>query len=170
MIKLASIAAMAMMALSGSASARSDEHADRAAIHELLIAYGTTLDNRDFEGFSALFGTDGVYVAGGGTELKGPATGEFMQRVLTESPRARRQPNFHLLFNEVITLDGPDRARASSMGMFMVPALGTGRIEVSSVARYEDELVKVKGRWLFKRRTVMLVAGPPPEPELPAKP
>ena len=130
---------------------------------------GTTLDNRDFEGFSVLFGADGVYAAGGGTELKGPETGEFMRRVLTESPRARRQPNFHLLFNEVITLDAPDRARASSMGMFMVPALGTGRLEVSSVARYEDELVKVKGRWLFARRTVKLVAGPPPEPVEAAK-
>ena len=42
MIKLASIAAMAMMALGGSAAAKTDEHADRAAIHELLIAYGST--------------------------------------------------------------------------------------------------------------------------------
>ncbi len=170
MIKLASLAAIFAMALGGTASAKADEAADRVAIHELLLAYGSTLDNRDFAGFSALFGADGVYVAGGGAEVKGPETGALMERILTESPRARRRPNFHLLFNEAITILGPDRARATSMGMFMVPAIGTGRIEVSSVARYEDELVKVNGRWLFARRKVVGISGPPAEPAEPVKP
>ena len=51
---------------------------DRAAIHELLVDYGRTLDARDFDGFDALFARNGVYVAGGGTanELSGAQAGE----------------------------------------------------------------------------------------------
>ncbi len=42
------------------ASAQRNEAADRAAIHALLVAYGSTLDARDFDGFGKLFGKHGV--------------------------------------------------------------------------------------------------------------
>ena len=61
MTRLGWLVAMALLA-SSPAAAQRNETADRAAIHALLVAYGATLDARDFDGFAKLFGSDGVYV------------------------------------------------------------------------------------------------------------
>lgn len=147
-------ALIALLACSGvAAPAQRNEVADRAAIHALLIAYGATLDARDFDGFARLFGSDGVYVAGGGTEAKGAAAGQMMREVFTANALGFREPSFHLFYNEVVTFDGPDRARATSMSLYMVPD-EANRPVAAIAARYEDELVRKDGRWLFARRTV----------------
>ncbi len=155
MIRLA--LAMLLLCLAVPAAAQRDEAADRAAIHALLVDYGTTLDSRDFAGFAGLFGTDGVYVTGG-REMPGPAAAEMMRGVFTANPNGHRQPNFHLFFNEVVTFTGPDRARASSMSLWMVP--GTDNRPVAALsARYEDELVRESGRWRFARRVVRTITN-----------
>lgn len=130
-----------------------NEAADRAEIHELLVAYGRTLDARDFEGFSALFASDGVYLAGTGEGVGGKEAGELMRRIFEENALGFRQPNFHVFLNEVVTLDGPDSAHASSMSLYMVPD-DKGRPEAAMMARYEDTLVREDGRWKFASRKV----------------
>src|SRR6187431_664792 len=117
------VAALALLLLASAtpAFAQRNETADRAAIHALLVAYGTTLDARDFDGFARLFGSDGVYVAGSGAGSKGPAAGEMMRQVFAANSSGFRQPNFHLFYNEVVTFDGKDRAHATSMSLYMVP-------------------------------------------------
>jgi uncharacterized protein (TIGR02246 family) len=139
-----------------------NEAADRAEIHALLTDYGATLDARDFDGFAELFAKDGVYVAGTGEGIKGPQAGALMKRIFAENALGFREPNFHLFFNEVVTLDGPDKAHATSMSLYMVPD-EKGAPAAALMARYNDELVREDGAWKFARREVQsLMPAPPP--------
>lgn len=164
MIMRSRILALALIAATAlPAQAQRNEAADRAAIHALLMAYGSTLDNRDFEGFGKLFGADGVYVGGGGREARGAAAGDMMRAVFANNPNGVGEPNFHLFYNEVVTFDGPDRARATSMSLWMVPDKETKRPIALMSGRYEDDLVRKDGKWLFARRVVRAITnGPPP--------
>jgi uncharacterized protein (TIGR02246 family) len=156
------LAALALLlAATPPAHAQRNETADRAAIHALLIAYGATLDARDFDGFARLFGDDGVYVAGGGAGAKGAAAGEMMRKVFAANAQGFREPNFHLFYNEVVTFDGPDRAHATSMSLYMVPD-DKNRPVAALSARYEDALVRDHGRWRFARRIVKPIVNAPP--------
>lgn len=146
------------------AAAPHDEASDRAAIHALLVDYGRTLDDRDFTGFSTLFAKSGVYVAGGGQQVGGKDAGEMMRKTFAENALGFRSPNFHLFFNEVVVLDGPERAHASSMSLYMVPD-EHNRPTPALMARYEDELVRENGQWKFARRTVRSLIPAPPRPE-----
>ena len=141
------------------ATAQRNETADRAAIHALLVGYGTTLDARDFDGFGTLFGSDGVYVAFGGRTAKGGAEASAMMRqMFATNANPAREPNFHLFFNEVVTFDGPDRAHATSMSLWMVN--GPDKRPVPALAgRYDDELVRKDGHWLFARRTLVPITN-----------
>jgi uncharacterized protein (TIGR02246 family) len=148
--------------LAAPATAQRDEAADRAAIHALLIDYGRTLDARDFEGFAKLFGEDGVYAAGTGTEAKGPAAAAMMRKIFADNALGFREPNFHIFFNEVVSFDGPDRARATSMSLYMVPD-AANRPSAALMAGYADDVVREDGRWRFARRVVTsLIPAPAP--------
>jgi uncharacterized protein (TIGR02246 family) len=127
---------------------------DREAIRELLIAYGRTLDARDFEGFARLFARDAEYVGGGGMgAVRGPeAIAAALQRVFEANPSGISGASAHLFFNESIDLDG-DTATATSMGAFVV-ADGDGRPVVLMLASYLDQFVREDGVWKFHRREV----------------
>jgi len=135
-----------------------NEVADRAAIHALLVAYGERLDQRDFDGFAELFGGDGVSVMGT-KEMTGAQAADAMRETYRVGKNVIRTPNFHLFFNEVVTFDGPDRARATSMCVYMVTDDGFPVPGPSS--RYEDELVKKGGRWYFAKRRYVKISNPP---------
>jgi len=151
---LSGLAALTLLAtVAAPAAAQRDEAADRAAIHALLVAYGSTLDARDFEGFGKLFGKDGVYAGGGGTESRGAEAGEMMRKVFAGNAMGFREPNYHVFFNEVVTFKGPDRARATSMSFYVVPD-EKNRPAPVLMASYEDDLVREDDRWVFARRTV----------------
>jgi hypothetical protein len=124
------------------------EWRDREAVQQLLLAYGRTIDERDFDGFGALFTEDGEYAGN-----KGPqAIGEGMRRTFASNPLGLREPNFHVFFNEKIDVDGT-RATASSMSFYVAPD-DLGGYRIVMMAAYDDELVKQGGAWKFKRRTV----------------
>lgn len=160
MSRLAFFGALALLVFTQPAEAQRNEVADRAAIHALMVEYGTTLDSRDFDGFARLFGDDGVYVAGNGSETRGPAAADLLRTLFEANAQGFRQPNFHLFFNEVVTFEGPDRARANSMSLFMVPG-PDGRPVAAMSARYEDELVREDDRWRFARRVVRPITNTP---------
>ena len=140
-----------------------DRTEDRAAIHDLLVDYGRTLDARDFEGFAALFARDGVYVAGGSgaAPLPGAQAGEAMRRIFAENALGFAEPNYHLFFNETVEFAGPDRATARSQSLYMVPG-EDGAPRAAMMAQYEDELVREAGRWKFARRMVRGLMPAPP--------
>lgn len=147
--------AAALIALAAPALAQRNETADRAAIHKLLTDYGTTLDARDFDGFGRLFAKDGVYAGGGpgGETRGGPAAAAAMKQIFSANALGFREPNFHIFFNEVVTFDGPDKARATSMSLYMVPDEKNAP-SAALMARYHDELVREGGAWKFARRRV----------------
>ena len=150
-----------VLCLAAPAAAQRNETADRAAIHALLMAYGSTLDARDFDGFGKLFGTDGVYVAFGGKQAIGPATGEMMRQTFAASYNPAREPNFHLFYNEVVRFDGRDRAHATSMSLWMIP--GPDKRPIAALAaRYKDDLVRKDGQWIFARRVIEPITNGPP--------
>ena len=129
-------------------AAELQELRDRVAIHELLLAYGRTLDQRDFDGFGALFTDDGEYGGATGPE----AIAASMRRTFASNPLGFREPNFHVFFNETIALDG-GHARSTSMSFYVAPDdLGGYRIVL--MASYDDALIKVGSTWKFKRRTI----------------
>ena len=152
MRRAALLAALALLAAC-KVVAPHDEARDRAEIHALLVDYGRTLDDRDFDGFSKLFAKDGVYVAGTGNPVSGKQAGEEMRKVFAANALGFRSPNYHVFLNEVITLDGPDAAHATSMSLYMVPG-DKGRPTPALMARYKDDLVREDGKWKFERRTV----------------
>jgi hypothetical protein len=151
------IAAVAAALLAGCATVpRHSEAADRAAIHELLTAYGSTLDARDFAGFAALFARDGTY-----NGAKGPAAAENMRKVFAENRLGFKEPNFHMFFNEVVTFDDADHAHATSMSFYVVPG-NDGAPTPALMARYRDRLVREGGKWKFARRDVESLLPAPP--------
>lgn len=124
---------------------------DREAIRILLRDYGRLLDERRFEEFGQLFAEDGEYVAGPTT--RGPkAIAEGLRRTFAGNSLGLGEPNFHVLFNERITLAGA-KATASSQSFFVAPG-ADGAPRIVMMASYEDELVKTPAGWRFARRVV----------------
>jgi hypothetical protein len=155
---------LAALAVPGSAEAQGSigergelqELRDRAAIHELLLAYGRTIDQRDFDAFGALFTADGEY-----GRSKGPdAIAAGMRRTFATNPLGFREPNFHVFFNQTIAVEGM-HATAQSMSFYVVPD-EVGGFRIALMAAYDDRLVKTGGAWKFQRRTVK---GLTPEPK-----
>jgi uncharacterized protein (TIGR02246 family) len=153
-------ALLALLAFAAPAVAQRDEAADRAAIHTLLIDYGATLDAGDFDGFGRLFGKSGVYVTGA-TEASGPAAADAMRKVFAANAMGLPEPRFHIFFNEVVTFDGPDTARATSKSFYVAPD-EKNRPAPVMMAGYEDRLVREDGRWVFARRLVRSLIPAPP--------
>lgn len=142
-----------------SQSARLAALEDREAIRVLLRDYGRLLDERRFDEFGQLFAEDGEYLAGPAT--RGPkAIAEGLRRTFAGNSLGLSEPNFHVLFNERITLAGA-KAISSSQSFFVAPgADGTPRIVL--MASYEDELVKTAAGWRFARRVVKGNMAPRP--------
>lgn len=137
-----------------------DEAADRAEIHALLTDYGSTLDARNFDGFSQLFAKDGAYIAGTGKGVSGAEAGALMKQVFSQNALGFREPNFHVFFNEVVVLDDADHAHATSMSLYMVPS-ESGTPAPAMMARYEDQLVRESGSWKFASRKVQSLIPAP---------
>lgn len=138
-----------LLAMAAPVSAQPAE--DREQIRQLLVAYGTTLDRRDYDGFGRLFTDDAEYVSGA-TTRGGPAIAAGLKRIMEANALGFRAPNYHVFFNEVIDVEG-DAAKATSQSFFVVPGAGN-RPEIAMMASYEDELVRDGGTWKFKRRVV----------------
>ncbi|MBK7115404.1 MAG: nuclear transport factor 2 family protein [Proteobacteria bacterium] len=124
---------------------------DREAIRLVLRDYGRLLDERRFDEFGRLFAEDGEYVAGATT--RGPkAIADGLRRTFAGNSLGLAEPNFHVLFNERITLAGA-KAVASSQSFFVAPG-ADGAPRIVMMASYEDELVKTANGWRFAKRVV----------------
>ncbi len=121
----------------------------REAIRALLLDYGRLLDAGDFAGYAALFAEDGEWVGGLGRFQGRAAIRAMLEDNLAPGPR-ERLTSLHLMSNEVIEVDG-ERATARSRWFFIVTG-EDGAPRLLLAGRYEDELVREGGRWLFARR------------------
>jgi len=150
----AALATAFLLFANPAAAQEADRGEDRAQIHALLVAYGETIDARDFDGFAALFAEGGTYAGGaGGAGVSGEEAARLLERTFAENALRLSEPNYHLFFNEVVRFTGADSAVATSKSLFMVPGEG-GAPEAAMMAAYEDELVREGGAWKFARRVV----------------
>jgi len=152
------IAAQATRPSSDALAARIQTLEDREAIRALLVAYASTLDNRDFAGFEQLWARDSEFVGGGGNSAKGPAAiRDLLRGLLTKNGSTTPGRDFHLVMNQTVDVTG-DTATGFSRGTW-VSTNAENRLQVSIIANYYDQFVKEDGRWKFKRHQI---GGAPP--------
>jgi len=136
-----------------------DYAGDRAAIVNLMGRYSFALDFRDAETYVSTFTEDGVLVWAQG-ETKGRkalydmiASGVYNPTRDAEEgkwPAASR----HFILNQVIEVEG-NTAKACSYWFQATNNPADRRTMVLGLfGHYEDELLKIKGRWYFKKRTI----------------
>ena len=124
---------------------------DRLKINDLFVRYATALDNGDVEGIVACFAEDGALES----PVIGVHTGQAGIRSFAERFsrfHANGAQLRHVLSNLAVTLDG-DRARATC---YLVTILTrNGESVMRPPGRYDCQLVRVNGDWVFKHRLVV---------------
>ena len=137
----------------GNVESRLRELEAKEQIRELMHNYGRFLDERDFTAFAALFTeADSEYVSGNQIAHGARAIGAMLKEIMAANPSGFKSPNFHVFFNEVITVAG-DQAKAYSQSAYIVPGVN-GSPEMVFFATYADVFTQEQGRWKFKQRVV----------------
>jgi uncharacterized protein (TIGR02246 family) len=132
---------------------------DREAIRALLVAYASTLDNRDFDGFAQLWARDAEFLGGAGNTATGPtAIRDLLRGLLGKNGAPTPGRDFHLVMNQTVDIHG-DTATGFSRGTW-VSTNAEKRLQVSVIANYYDQFVKEDGRWKFRRHQI---GGEPPK-------
>jgi len=125
---------------------------DRMMINDLFVRYTTALDAGDVETIVACFTEDGA--------LESPAVGVYAGRQGIRD-FAERFARFreagsqlrHFISNLAMQVDG-DQARATCYLLNIITR--SGKTELMAPGRYDCQLAKVDGEWLFKHRLVVL--------------
>ena len=133
--------------------------ADRAEIEDLMARYLFAMDYHDADGYAACFTEDGEL-----DWAMGVVHGREAIRAEAESFRERIGEIFkdsggfpaklrHVVNHKAIRVEG-DRAWNTGFWWEMTNSGPDGSIALPSYGVYEDELLRVEGRWLFKRRKI----------------
>jgi hypothetical protein len=127
---------------------------DREEIRELLLDYGRYLDQRDFVTFSQLFAeNEGEWIGGMGRAKTPQAIQKLMEDTIgQDSNKEIRGPNYHLLMNESICING-NEAEATTKWVFVVQN-DSRQPQLFFLGHYSDTLVREKDRWKFLKRVV----------------
>lgn len=122
---------------------------DKDEIRELLARYCFHLDAEDFPAMAALFTPDGVWETAFGTGTG--RDGIVKQAQSIASSGGNRPRRVHLTTNIVIDLDGDGATVRSNWLLFQNSAAGP---VIGSGGAYDDRVVKLDGRWLFRHRRI----------------
>jgi 3-phenylpropionate/cinnamic acid dioxygenase small subunit len=157
------IVACAVLALAGPASAADDDRAaalerllDKAEIEAVIARYVTALDTLDADAYAGVFAEDAVYDVTG-TVHRGRAA---IRKIVTDlqASRARNDAEgkpsprlYHVMSNSAIEVLDATHARHQSYAQ-TVRLADNGQFVVGFMGRYDDQLVKVGGRWLIQSR------------------
>jgi uncharacterized protein (TIGR02246 family) len=127
---------------------------DRFAINDLFVRYTTALDAGDVDTIVNCFAEDGALES----PLVGKHAGRAAIRAFSERfaalPRRGVQLR-HVISNLAMTVDG-DTARATCYLTNIVTI--DGKSQMMPPGRYECDLRRVEGTWLFANRLVILDA------------
>ncbi len=118
----------------------------REAISRTIALYGQFLDDRRFDEFGDLFAPDGVWAIPGMSLEGRQQIVEVLRKLEKGGPGSVK----HVSLHSVIVLDEPNRARAWTDLLALVPADG-GWVVVST-GRYYDTFVCTEGQWRFAVR------------------
>jgi ketosteroid isomerase-like protein len=132
---------------------------DRAEIADLLARYLFAMDWHDADAYAECFAEDGVldYAMGttvGREAIRAEATAfkQNIGRIFVDwqgNPAKLR----HLVHQKALRVEG-DRAWHTGLWWEMTNGGPEGSVATPSFGIYEDELVRVDGRWLFARRKI----------------
>jgi ketosteroid isomerase-like protein len=145
--------------LAGSASAVAGYADDRAEIQNLSNRYMVAVDAGDIETVMGTWADDGVLhwvfgVEHGKAAIRkamsgfGGARASVIPDGATSRPRTR-----HQIINHVIDVNG-DTARTIAYWFALTNNTPQKDVQLLYFGHYEDELVRVNGKWLFKSRKV----------------
>jgi hypothetical protein len=159
-MSLFGIAALLLMAAIPSASAQYDKNYanDRAEIEDLQARYMLALDSGDVETYLSTFTKDGVLDIGDG-EIKGhdairKVIGGMPQGKTEEgAPKLRPATGRHNITNIVIKVEG-NKAYGRAYWFHYGNNNPQRTATFDSYGHYEDEMMKVNGRWLFTKRRI----------------
>jgi hypothetical protein len=153
--------AVVLGTFAASALAEDNYAQDRAQIQDLQARYLFALDFRDPAAYAATFTEDGVLDYGAGKIVGRKAIAEMVANMRAAGERQRAEDTSglrpaagrHNISNIVLEIDG-DRARGTAYWFHMGNANPERSAQLNSFGHYEDELVKVDGRWLFSLRKI----------------
>ena len=132
---------------------------DRAEIADLMARYLFAMDYHDADAYAACFTEDGVldYAMGTleGREAIRAEAHTFAAKIgeVFKDWQGRPAKLRHLVHQKAIRIDG-DRAWNTGLWWEMTNGGPEGSLATPSVGTYEDELARVAGRWLFRRRKI----------------
>lgn len=132
---------------------------DRAEIENLSNKYMVAVDAGDIETVMATWADDGVLDWVGGVENGKAAIRKAMSNFggskhvdipegATSRPRTR-----HQIVNHVIDVNG-NTAKTTAYWFAITNSTPQHDVQLLYFGHYEDDLVKVNGHWLFKKRKV----------------
>lgn len=125
---------------------------DQEQIRRVLVAYGETLDARDYAGYASLFARDGVWTGGFGSATGPKEIQAMLEKNLgAAAPGFINKSSFHLMTTMVVHVTG-DTATARSRYLFFT-ATPDNKPGVALAGRYVDEFVREDGQWKIRRRT-----------------
>jgi ketosteroid isomerase-like protein len=142
---------------------------DRLAIEQVLMRYAAALNTDDADGYVSLFTPDATFELrrqSGEPPFLGPFKGRdalrkqwFPDAPTSTSRGTRFGPMRHVTTNYEIDVTG-DTATVRAFFIEVVSngantPPGSNPPTIHAMGRYEDELVRVDGRWLFSKRVVI---------------
>jgi ketosteroid isomerase-like protein len=140
-------------------TAQADYANDRAEIENLSNKYMVAVDAGDIETVMSTWADDGrlEWVGGvenGKEEIRAAMSnfGGARYEAVPEGATARQRTR-HQIINHVIDVDG-DTATTTAYWFAMTNRTPQGDVQLLYMGHYEDLLVRVNGKWLFKTRKV----------------
>jgi ketosteroid isomerase-like protein len=132
---------------------------DRAEIENLSNRYMVAVDAGDIDTVMSTWADDGVLEWVNGVEKGKAAIRKAMssfggaRKVEIPESATSRPRTHHQIINHVIDVKG-DSAKTIAYWFAMTNNTPQKDVQLLYFGHYEDELVRVKGKWLFKRRHV----------------
>lgn len=133
--------------------------ADRAEIEDLMARYMFAIDYFDWDAYVATFAPDGELTFARGTsrgrEAIRQTVMEFSEGIGRFYTTEDGQPAKlrHVLLNSAIRVEG-DRAWGTTLWLEMANDGPGDTMKMGTYGIYEDEFVRLDGRWLIQRREV----------------
>lgn len=159
-ISVAGIAVLLLAAAVSSRSAQSSYAEDRAQIEDLQARYMFALDFKDADTYASTFTPDGVLDYGPvvkGRDAIKKLIAEMGKRASDEASKdtsgLRPAVGRHNISNIVIKIDG-DKATGRAYWFHYGNNNPKRTAGLDSFGHYEDEMVKVDGKWYFSKRKI----------------
>jgi len=117
------------------------------SIYRNLVAFALAMDERDWDAF-ANFTTEDMTASLGRGEIEGRDTiVMFMRSFLDDCG-----PTQHLLGNVIIDVDGDTATSSAYVSDMHIGGGDKSDLTFRTLGRYDDEWVKIDGRWRMTRR------------------